>query len=329
MPSDLLPQTLVADIFAKTETESLLLTLGQRINVGMNETLIQGGDLQFPEAGQVGGTTLESREGEKKPVAGIGYGAGRSFQPIKLAVIVTASSEYVKEDPKGMWRALSTKLPRSLARAADLAVFHGRDALRGTALVGIENNGYINKTTNRVELNPSQPRIVNGTTGEVTQGDVVDQILAGVALVDNDDSPYTVTNFAAMPSLATELAYLRTADATGAPVYQPGASPTDINANGRVATIAGVPTTFNKMVRGKVANFAGTDVRMFGGDFSQIGWGFADGIKVKYSDQASLDNGAGGVINLWQTNQIAILCEATFGWYVNDLDAFVAYDKAA
>jgi hypothetical protein len=27
-------------------------------------------------------------------------------------------------------------------------------------------------------------------------------------------------------------------------------------------------------------------------------------------------------VNLWQTNQVAVMVEATFGWIVGDLDAF-------
>lgn len=310
MPADRLPKSMLGDIFSKAEEQSLLMTLGRQVPVGINETVIRVGDT-FPEAGQVGnGTTLDDREGAKKPISGYKYGDEKSFAPIKLAVIVTASEEFARQNIDGLYSELATQLPRAIARAADLAVFYNLDALRGYPLKGTTDNGYINATTNRVELNFHK------------DADLVDQILQGYDLVTGEDV-YDFTNFAALPSMRSKIVTRR--DSNGNPVFVPGAFPgsgAEINVNANVGSLLGVPVTFNKLVGGKVGNVpAASKVKMFGGDFSQLVYGYADDIRFKVTDQAYV-----GGVSLWETNQIAVLCEATFGWYVNDAEAFVAYE---
>jgi len=323
MPSDMLPETVVGDIFSKAEQQSILMTLGQRVPVSLNETFVTV-DGTFPEAGQVGGTTLESREGARKPLAGVTYGSRKGFMPIKLAVIVTVSREYALTNPEGYYSQLTTKLSGAIARAADLAVVHGRDALRGTPLVGISNNSYINATQNRVTLDFSAP---------AGPGDVIDQFIAGWKMVtDENNGPgnYEVTHMAAVPSIRPDLMTIRRSD--GTPLFNPGGVPStgsEINLySGGVGSLLGIPTSFHRVVGGRIGNNAGTNVKVLAGDWSQLCYGYADAISVRISDQASLVDEAGETINLWQTNQIAVLAEATFGWYVNDPNAFVAYEVA-
>src|SRR5690606_2147679 len=127
-PTDRLPKTMVGDIFSKAREESALMRLGRQVPVGINETVVTIPD-EFPEAGQVGnGTSLADREGALKPVSGYRYGTQKSFSPIKLAVIVTVSEEFARENIDGLYTELATQLPRAIARAADLAVFHNMDA---------------------------------------------------------------------------------------------------------------------------------------------------------------------------------------------------------
>jgi HK97 family phage major capsid protein len=318
--SNLLPTEFVGDIFSKAKQQSILMQYGQQIPVSLGETSVYvGGDK--PAAGQVGGTTLASREGAEKPVAGLRYGTRQSFMPIKLAVIITASREYALVNPDQMWTKLATDLPAAIARAADLAVVHGRDALRGTALNGIAVNGFINETTNRVELD----------TSAGASPDMVDQLIAGWKLVvGDDDKDYDFTNWAYAPEIVPDIVTLRRSD--GTPVFYPASVPStgsEINLNAGVGSLLGIPAAAHRVVHGKVDNAPKTNVRILGGDFSQLAYGFADQITFRITDQASLSNGAGGVINLWQTNQVAVLCEATFGWLVNDPDAFVAFELPA
>lgn len=318
LPADRLPKSMLGPIFEQVEAQSLLLNKGRRVNVGINETIVTTGDT-FPEAGQIGtGTDLAEREGHVKPVAGLQYGGQRAFRPIKLGVIVTLSTEYVRENPSGIYSALATKLPQAISRAADAAVFFGVDTLRGTPLTGIEDNGYINKTTNRVELN-FHP-----------EADLVNQFLQGYNLVAGDDV-FDLDSYVAVPSIRPKVIQRR--DANGSPIFVPGAFPgsgAEINVNAPLGSILGTPVEFNKAVSGKIGNAAKTDVVMLGGQWDQLVWGYAENITFKVSQDATLATGdpANPFVSLWQTNQVAVLCEATFGWLVNDADAFVAYEWA-
>lgn len=313
LPVDRLPKTVVGDIFSKAKDQSTALQLGRQIPISINETVITTQDT-WPEAGQVGGTTLASREGAEKPIQGVGYGTTTSFSPIKLAVIVSVSEEYARTNIDSLYTDLATQLSGAVARACDLAVFHNRDAITGSALVGTTNNSYINATTSRVELDLTAPN-----------PDLVSQVLSGYRLVLADENKnYDVTGVAAMPAMALEFAAAR--DTNGNPVFQgpfPG-SGSAININAKQGSLLGVPVLYAKSVKGKLGAYTGTNVRMFAGDWSQMAWGFADQIRIKVTDTATV-----GGVSMWQTNQIAVLAECTFGWVVNDVNnAFVAYDNS-
>jgi len=319
LPSDRLPRSVVGDIFSKAREESALMRLARQVPVGINETVVTLPDT-FPEAGQVGaGTTLEDREGATKPVSGYKFGSQISFSPIKLAVIVTVSEEFARQNVDGLYSELTTQLPRAIARAADLAVFYNKDALAGTDLLGTGHNGSIvnGAVRNSQTILPNEVEL---DLGKNADPDLIDQLIEGYNLVTVDDY-YDFTNFAAVPSMRAQLVTKR--DNLGNPVFVPGAFPgsgAEIGLNASMGSLLGVPVTFNRVVGGKVGNNAGSDVKIIGGDFSQVVWGYADQIRFKVTDTATV-----GGVSMWQTNQIAVLCEATFGWYVNDPKAFVVY----
>lgn len=330
--TELLPKTLVGDIFSKAKSKSTLMQLGQQIPVSLNETVVPVPSLYKVAAGQVGGTTLESREGAEKPVTGLKYGTRRSFMPIKLAVIVTASREYALTNPDALWTSLATDLPDAIATAADLAVIHGRDALRGTPLNGIANNGFVTETDQRITLDLAAERRTDPTTGAVTQGDAIDQFIEGWKLIQGqEDTNYNVTNWAYAPEITPDIVTKRRAD--GTPLWSPVGVPStgsEINLNsGLGGSILGINAIASDAVHGKVSEATTkSKIRAIGGDWSQLAWGYADQISFRISDSATLRGADGQMISLWQTNQVAVLAEATVGWLVPDPDAFVVYEVA-
>lgn len=331
-PAELLPKTLVGDIFSKAKEQSVLMSLGQQIPVSLGETMVPVPSLHKPAAGQVGnGTSFEGREGHQKPITGFKYGSRKSFMPIKLATIVTASREFALVNPEGLWTQLASDLPAAIARAADLAVVHGVDALRGTPLQGIGTNGYINETGNRLTLNLQAHRVVDEATGNVTTPDAIDQFIAAWRLVTADpDKNYGFTHWAYAPEITPDIVTNRRSD--GTPLWSPAGVPStgsEINLNGGVGgSILGINAQPHNVVHGKIDNATKTKVRVLGGDFSQLAYGYADQISFRIADQATIPDGSGGYIDLFGTNQLAVLCEATFGWLVNDPDAFVAMEVA-
>ena len=127
-----------------------------------------------------------------------------------------------------------------------------------------------------------------------------------------------MTAFAADKRLAPEL--LSQTDTLGRPIYAPS-----INLKQGAGTLHGLPIDYSRAVSGKIGQSEDTKVRAFGGDFSQLMYGFAEDITFSRTDQATIMDG-GQSINLWQNNMEAILVEAIFGWVIKDTGAFVAYE---
>jgi HK97 family phage major capsid protein len=303
VPDDLLPKTITDEMFAKAQENSLVLRLGRRIPVSFNETVIPV-NVKRPEVGQVGtGTTNAQREGATKPLSGVAWDS-KVMQPIKLATIVTVSEEFARTNPQGFYSQLQSDLAFAIGRGIDLAVFHGKQPLTGAALQGIDSSNVLNNTT----------KIVN--TDTVTTNNLYDELIAAYSLVTADDFDFdgwaVDTRF--RPRLIQEGAER---DVNGNLV-----NPLGLSLNGTVGNILGFPAQYGKAVRGDLGAATATTTQMIGGEFQQLAWGFADNIRYKISDQATLTDGT-NTISMWQTNQVALLVECTFGWVVNDLDAFV------
>lgn len=303
VPSDLLPKELVGPIFDKAQESSLVLKLGQTIPVGYGDTVIPT-TVKRPEVGQVGvGTSNEQREGGVKPLSGTAWDT-RSFAPIKLATIVTVSEEFARTNPKGLYTQLQGDLAYAIGRGIDLAVFHGKSPLTGSALQGIDTNNVLANTTNYKNL---------------TAGHVYDTLIDGYDLVSAD----THNEF---DGWAVDPRYRSTLVREGAFRDNNGnVDPSRINLAARSGDVLGLPAQFGRAVGGDLGAAADSGIRVFGGDFSQLRYGFADQIRVKMTDTATITDANSQAISMWQTNQLAILIEVTFGWVLGDKEAFVKF----
>ncbi|WP_066901049.1 phage major capsid protein [Mycolicibacterium houstonense] len=308
VPSDLLPKTLVGPIFDQAQESSLVLRLGQQIPVTYGETVIPT-TTKRPEVGQVGaGTSNEQREGGRKPLSGTAW-ATKAFSPIKLATIVTVSEEFARSNPQGLYTQLQGDLAYAIGRGIDLAVFHGKSPLTGSALQGIDTTNVIANTTNENYLQ-------TGTDS------LYDRLLDGYDLVAADSS-FEFNGWAVDPRFRAHLlregAYR---DANG------NIDPARINLAANMGDVLGLPAQFGRAVGGDLGAATDSKVRVIGGDFSQLRYGFADQIRVKMSDTATLTDDTSPTpqtISMWQTNQIAILIEVTFGWVLGDKQGFVKF----
>lgn len=302
VPDDLLPKTITSEMFAKAQENSLVLRLGRRIPVSFGETVIPV-NVKRPEVGQVGtGTTNAQREGGTKPLSGVAWDS-KVMQPIKLATIVTVSEEFARTNPQGFYSQLQSDLGFAIGRGIDLAVFHGKQPLTGAALQGISADNVLNNTT----------KIVN--TDTVTDNNLYDELIAAYSLVTADDFDFD--------GWAVDTRFRPRLIQAGAERDVNGnlVNPLGLSLNGTVGNILGFQAQYGKAVRGDLGAATATTTQMIGGEFQQLAWGFADNIRYKISDQVTLTDGT-NTISMWQTNQVALLVECTFGWVVNDLDAF-------
>lgn len=301
LPSDLLPKEIVGPIFEKAQESSLVLRLGQSIPVGYGETVIPV-NTKRPEVGQVGvGTSNEDREGHAKPMTGVGWGS-RSFSPIKLASITTVSEEFARENANGLYTQIQSDLAYAIGRGIDLAVFHGRQPLDGGLLQGIDTANVIANTTNEVDL---------------AGGNMIEGLLEGYDLVAES---HEFDGWAVDPRFRGQLARAQVARDVNGNV----ANPSGLNLASNSGDLLGFPAQYGRAVGGDLGAATDSGIRVFGGDFSQLRYGYADQVRVKVSDTATLMDGTTPV-SMWQTNQIAILIEVTFGWVLGETDAFVKF----
>lgn len=275
-----------------------MMRLGGTVPVTLGETSIPT-TTQRPEVGVVG-------EGEAKPVSETGYGV-KTFKPVKMATIVVVSEEFARANVGGTYEQISDDLSFAIARGADLLTMHGRSPLTGQL---VEGKQYINQTSNRVVLG-STPQEEGGIAGD---------LVAGYELVVNDDSSDEFTGFAADSRLRPRL--IGATDKNGRPLLQ-----TATNLADRMDTVLGLPTAYSRAVSGRIGASADSSVRAFGGDWSQIRWGFAQEMTIKVSTEATVMID-GQLVSLWQHNLVGLLVEATFGWVIGNVDAFAAYEMA-
>jgi HK97 family phage major capsid protein len=272
------------------------MRLAGTIPVTLGETSIPT-TTQRPEVGVIG-------EGEAKPVSETGYGV-KTFKPVKMATIVVVSEEFARANVGGTYDQISDDLSFAIARGADLLTLHGRSPLTGALVEGKE---YINQTSNRVVLG-STPQEEGGISGD---------LVAGYELVVNDDTSDEFTGFAADSRLRPRL--IGATDRNGRPLLQ-----TATNLADRMDTVLGLPTAYSRAVSGRIGASRDTSVRAFGGDWSQIRWGFAQEMTLKVSTEATVMID-GQLVSLWQHNLVGLLVEATFGWVISNVDAFAAYE---
>lgn len=91
----------------------------------------------------------------------------------------------------------------------------------------------------------------------------------------------------------------------------------------------GMPLFIENIQNGRIGRIYGADVVPTGavngviaGDWSQVKYGIVEGITMKFSDQATLNDGNSGLIHLWQRNMFAALVEFEASLIIADDDAF-------
>lgn len=294
-PAGTLPKEIVGEVWKGVQHESVV----QRV-AGTTPVPIQGGITYIQTGDLVAGIV---GEGEAKPVV-TGAPTSKAIKPVKAAAIMYWSKEARQMNPAGYLDTLVENLTSAIARAVDMAVIHGKNALSGSAIAGVE---YLTQSTNTVELG----------TATKTKGGLAADIMDGYdKLIEKD---YALTGFIADPRLRSKL--LRAVDVDGRPVYQ-----TTLDLKAGMDTAFGLPIAYGRgVVSGKVGAVDDTKVRAIGGDFaSNLRLGFVENITFRKTDTATITDG-GTTVNLWQQNMEAILVEAQFGWVIRDVNAFAVY----
>ena len=202
------------------------------------------------------------------------------LQPYKLAVIELFSMEFRRDLPR-VYEELARRLPSSIGKKFDETVFGG-----------VAPGSNFDVLTSSTAVN------IQSTADSAT---VYSNLVKAMKTVVSADAE--LTGWAFSPKADPIL--LGATDTTGRPIFVPTAN------DGAIGTLLGAPVVRTRRVYKQGLD---NDVLGFAGDWSQAYWGMVDGINVRISDEATINDGSKQV-NLWQRNMFAILieCEIAFG----------------
>jgi HK97 family phage major capsid protein len=295
--SNFLPADVSQEIQARLIEESIIQTLGRQVSVpgsGLTIPVISG----EPTADWVA-------EAAEKPVSRHTLNK-LSLTPKKLAVIEPFSDEFRRDLP-GLYAELVRRLPKSLGLAFDLAAISG----------GRTQIGSLYDETKAAATNADLQ------TFDAT--DTYGDLLAAITKVATNG--YDANGVAVSPAGGALL--MGAVSTTGSPLFMPNA----MNSRG-VGEVFGLPVFRSRQVALAAvdadvdADGTGSGTTEFDtlygivGQWDQAIWGTVEGVKVSFSDQATLTDG-GSPLNLWQRNMFAVRAEIEIGFVVADPKAFV------
>ena len=220
----------------------------------------------------------------------------KPMQPEKLATIIVVSAEVVRSNPGNYVTEVRNQIAEAFATAFDSATLHGTNT---------PFDNYIGETTKSVELG----------TAAASAGGIYADIVDGLAQLVNDGK--RLNGFALDERVEPVL--LGSIDTAGRPLFTE-TPPAETDVATREGRLIGRPAYVLEGV-------AAGDVLGFGGDWSQVAWGAIGGISYRVSTEAAVTIN-GSLVSLFERNLVAILAEAEYGFVVNDVEAFVAYEDA-
>lgn len=220
-------------------------------------------------------------ETEKKPIGNATPGT-KLMQAFKVATIMTFSKELVR-DAAALYRAIVDKGPAAIAKVFDQTIIGAVNAPSASNFDTFANCTAVS--------------IANANNGTY---------LGLVAANQNIATAGGRMNGVAVGAQGESLLF-SAVDTTGRPIFMPTAN------DGSIGAVLG-----SRIVENNGLYVAGTspapNIVGIAGDWSQAKYGIVNGIEFSFADQASIDDGNGNTINLWQQNMVAVLVEAELGF---------------
>lgn len=277
-----LPHELVTDIFSKVKGHSSLAAL-----CGQTPIPFAGTDVMVfsmdGEAELVG-------EGDSKSPGDAGF-EPVSITPVKFVYQHRLTDEFVKMSDEARLpylQAFGDGFAAKIARALDIAAFHGVNPKTGTAATAISGKSFDTLITGTV------------TYAAATADDNLQDAVAAIQANDG-----TVTGIAMAPAFGAAMAQIKVNGVRQYPEFMFGANPGALN---------GMGVDINGTV-----NFGSSADRAIVGDFrGAFRWGYSDNIPMEIIEYGDPD----GQGDLKRKNQIVLRSEAYLGWGILDADSF-------
>lgn len=204
------------------------------------------------------------------------------MKPYKLALIELFSEEFRRDLP-ALYDELKRRLPGAIARKFDSTVFFG--VAPGTGF----------------DVLAAAPQVYDAATAWET----LVNAKSSVAQAGGN-----ITGWALSPN-GEILMLSDTGSGSGLPIF------TQSVQDGIYGRLIGAP-----VVPSKEAYDSGDGIWAVAGDWNMARWGMVNDIVIKFSDQATINDGTNQV-NLWQRNMFAVMVEAEIGFVCADDDYFV------
>lgn len=231
-------------------------------------------------------------ETESKPVANPGL-TTKILRGYKLAVIVPFSDEFIR-DEKALYQAVIQRLPGALAYKFDKTVFGavdkpGSDFDNFAGVTAYDINASVNPDAYAALVSADEDVAIHGG---LLNGYVISPQAKGILLASRDED--------------------------GRPLFINNVS------EGAIPMILGSKTVLTK------AAFKSGSPNLVGiaGDWTQAIYGIVEGVKIDFSNEATLDLGGGSSINLFQQNMTAVRAEIEIGFRA-DTTVFTALSSGS
>lgn len=287
--TNLFPAELVTDVFNKAKGHSALAKLSAQAPIpfaGMTQmTFAMDG-----EASIVG-------EGEQKP-AGEAAFTPVTITPVKFVYQHRLTDEFVKmseEQQVPYLQAFTEGFAAKIARALDIAAFHGVNPSTKTAVDGLATKNFDMSTVGSI------------TTTAGSEDDDIDSAVQAITGADG-----VVTGIAMAPAFAASLSKIKVNGVVQYPEFRFGQNPD---------AFYGMASDVNNTV-----SFGASKDLAIVGDFANaFRWGYAEDVPCEVIQYGDPD----GLGDLKRNNQIVLRAEAYIGWGILDASSFKKIVKTA
>lgn len=286
----LMPRATVSEMWEKAWSAAVIPQVATAVPAIIGENSIPFVD-EVPRA-----QVLGEGEGTKGSTAKFG---AKTFTVKTVRVGVPVTYEALESDPAGTVTKLKELLSRALAEQIDVAVIHGKQALDGTELTGVES--LVDTVTNTVEV---------GDPAKTSEA-----VWTGHGLVTG--AGFGFGPLIADPRLLGPLASVR--DTQGRRLHP------EIGLGDRVTSFDGAAVVSSPTVSGSSVLSAPSKLRAVGGDWSALKLAQGSSMTlqaVPYGDPLQLGR------DMASHREVALIMDTRLGWALMDPSAFVKYEVA-
>lgn len=239
-------------------------------------------------------------EGGQKPAGDAGI-TSVTIKPLKFVYQHRVTDEFVhlsEEKQIPYLRAFADGFAKKIARALDIAAFHGVNPATGTAAAQIGTNcftGTVTDTDHIIAYDADAP------------DDCID---TAVSAIQTDGGQ--ITGIAMAPVMGAAIGAMKMQD-SGAAMYP------EFRFGGNPAAFCGLASDVNNTVNFGAASADSAKLRAVAGDFTNcFRWGYAENIPLEIIQFGDPD----GQGDLKRTNEIVLRAEAYLGWGILDAASF-------